>query len=115
MWAQIEAVYAAGLAGIADATTYDGVYGALNEALDAMGELARQASGEATVAVTVEKFTVDGEYIVEPVLVTVPKYTQASVVVTDLLKEQFPELNGGVPYTLTGTETDNFYLSGVYY
>ncbi len=115
VWAQIEAVYAAGLAGIADATTYDGVYDALNEALAAMGELARQTSGEATVAVTVEKFTVDGEYIVEPVLVTVPKYSQASVVVTDLLKEQFPELNGGVPYTLTGTETDNFYLSGVYY
>ncbi|MBR2832529.1 MAG: DUF4430 domain-containing protein, partial [Oscillospiraceae bacterium] len=115
VWAQIEAVYAAGLAGIADATTYDGVYDALNEALAAMGELARQTSGEATVAVTVEKFTVDGEYIIEPVLVTVPKYTQASVVVTDLLKEQFPELNGGVPYTLTGTETDNFYLSGVYY
>ncbi|MBR2832593.1 MAG: InlB B-repeat-containing protein, partial [Oscillospiraceae bacterium] len=115
VWAQIVAAYEAGLAGIAEATSYDGVYAALNEAVDTIGALARQVSGTITVAVTVEKFTLDGEYIVEPTLIEVPRFAQASVVVTDLLKENFPDLNGGVPYTMTGTETDGFYLSGIYY
>ncbi|MBR2832583.1 MAG: InlB B-repeat-containing protein [Oscillospiraceae bacterium] len=115
VWAQIEAAYEAGLANIAAATTYDGVYGALNEALDVIGELARQVSGEINVAFTMESFTVDGEYIIEPMLLTVPKYEQASVVLTDTLKEQFGELNGGTPFRMTGTVTNSFYLQGVYY
>ncbi|MBR2831983.1 MAG: InlB B-repeat-containing protein, partial [Oscillospiraceae bacterium] len=122
-WAQIEELYTSGKENIQNANTYDGVYAALNEAVDAIGVLARQTSGIITVAVTVEKFTIDGEYIIEPTLVTANKFEQASVVLTDLLKEQFADMipvDGGYngnPYRLgpSCTETDGFYLAGIYY
>ena len=112
-WASIQSAYNTGTANIADAQDYDGIYAALNAALDAINELAQNVSGEMTVAVTVEKLTVNGSYIIEPTLVTVDRGSLASVVVTDLLKAHYPSYSGK-PYTMTGTETSNFYLSGVW-
>ena len=120
VWAQITAAYDSGKSDIAAATTYDGVYQALNNAINEINELAKNTSDTITVAVTVEKLTVDGTYIVEPTLVTVDKYERASVVVTDLLKQYYasviPVAGGanGNPYRITGTEKADFYLAGVY-
>ena len=120
VWQQIQAAYNSGVAAIAAATTYDGVYAALNNAVDELNELAKNTSGTITVAVTIEKLTVDGTYIIEPTLLTVNKYERASVVVTDLLKQYYasamPVADGfnGNPYRITGTETSNFYLAGIY-
>ena len=110
----ITAAYEDGLEDIQEATTYNGIYAALNAALDVINSLSKNTSASITVAVTVEKFTIDGEYIIEPTLVTVKKYEQASVVLTDVLKAAWAGTYDGKPYTLTGTETYSFYLSGVY-
>ena len=55
--------------------------------------------------VTMEKFTLGQGFIIEPVRLTVPKNTQASVVITDLLGEG--------NYKITGSITSNFYLASV--
>ena len=120
VWQQIQTAYNNGVAAIASATTYDGVYAALNGAVDEINELAKNTSGTITVAVTIEKLTVDGTYIIEPTLITVDKYERVSVAVTELLKQHFasaiPVTGGynGKPYRITGTETSNFYLAGIY-
>ncbi len=120
VWSQITAAKTAGDSAIDAATTYNGVYDALNTAVEKINALSQNTSGTITVAVTVEKFTIDGEYIIEPTLVTTKKYAQASIVITDLLKEVFagdmpiPRGSNGNPYTMTGSETSNFYLSGIW-
>lgn len=119
-WNELENTYKAGKSGIKNAGTYDLIQSSLNSAMAAMATI--EKSGEITVTVSVEKFSVDGTYIIEPTEVTVPRYTQASVVVTDLLKEFYKNSgtisNGynGNPYRLgiNATEKANFYLSGVY-
>ena len=114
IWAQITAAHEAGRSSILAAATYEGIYAALNAAVDEINALAQNIAGEITVAVTVEKFTVDGKYIVEPTLVKAPRNALASVVLTDLLKAHYNGVYDGKPYTMTGTEDSGFYLSGIY-
>ena len=114
IWAQIVAAYETGLSGIRAAATYDGIYAALNTAIDEINALSQYTNQTITVAVTVEKLTVDGKYIIEPTLVEVKKYTQASVVLTDLLKEKYADTYEGTPYRITGTVSNSFYLAGIY-
>jgi hypothetical protein len=114
VWGQITAAYEAGAAAIRAATTYNGIYAALNSAVDQINTLSQNTNQMITVAVTVEKLTVDGEYIIEPTLVEVKKYTQASVVVTDLLKQKYAGTYDGTPYRITGTVSNSFYLAGIY-
>ncbi|MCR4963722.1 MAG: S-layer homology domain-containing protein [Firmicutes bacterium] len=113
-WAAIQEACSEGKAAIDAASTYDGIYDALNAAIDEINDLSKNTTGTATVAVTVEKLTVDGKYIIEPTLVECAKYERASVVVTDLLKEFWKDSYDGTPYTMTGTEVADFYLSGVW-
>ncbi len=119
-WKTITTAYESGKSGIETADTYDGIEAAKNDAIDAMAKV--PLNPYITVTVSVEKFSVDGTYIIEPTAVTVPRYTQVSVVITDLLKEYYKGVgtiaNGynGNPYRLGdgATETGNFYLAGVY-
>jgi uncharacterized repeat protein (TIGR02543 family) len=51
------------------------------------------AGGESlNVTVSVETFTVDGEYIVEPTRMTLAKNTSASIALVTLLKARFPDV-----------------------
>ncbi len=114
VWGQITSAYEAGAAAIRAATTYNGIYAALNDAVDRINTLSQNTNQTITVAVTVEKLTVDGEYIIEPTLVEVKKFTQASVVVTDLLNAKYAGTYDGTPYRITGSVTSSFYLAGIY-
>jgi hypothetical protein len=49
------------------------------------------ANDTITVTVSVEKFTVNGEYIVEPTIITVPRNSTASYTVKELLKAKYPD------------------------
>ena len=113
VWEDILSAYESGQEAIEEAETYDEIYAALNAAIAEINALAQQTSGTMTVAVTVEKLTVDGSYIIEPTLLTVDRNSLASIVVTDLLIDHYPDYSSK-PYTMTGTETQSFYLSGVY-
>lgn len=75
-------------------------------------EESQPGENEITVCVTMEKLTLGQGYIIEPTLVKVPKGTQASVVITNLLQEKYPEVVP--PYQHTGEITSGFYLSQVY-
>jgi len=65
-----------------------------------------------TVTATVEKLTINDEYIVEPTQITVPKDSTAAYVVTKLLADKYPGITN--PYHITGSVSSNFYLAGVY-
>lgn len=65
-----------------------------------------------TVCVSMEKFTLGQDYIIEPTLVKVKKDTLASVVITDLLKAKYPNMEQ--PWRMTGSLDNSFYLSAVY-
>ncbi|MBR2520728.1 MAG: hypothetical protein IKE62_00920 [Oscillospiraceae bacterium] len=78
--------------------------------------LADDTSGTVTVAVTVEKLTVDGRYILEPTLVTLPQGATASQAVLQALRELYagdPDAKNP-PYDHNGTETSGFYLKGIW-
>ena len=114
VWTAIEKAVSDGKAAIDKATTYDGVSEALYAALASVKELAGNTTNTATVAVTVEKFTVDGNYVIEPTLVRCNKNEHASVVLTDFLKNYWKGRYSGTPYTITGDVTNKFYLSGLW-
>ena len=65
-----------------------------------------------TVCVSMEKFTLGQGYIIEPTLVKINDQTRASVVITDLLKGKYPDVDQ--PCVMTGSLDDAFYLSSVY-
>jgi hypothetical protein len=65
----------------------------------------------AEVAVTVEKLTVDGGFIVEPELVTLSGSETMADVITRLLASKFP---GITACTYTGTVKNWFYMSEIY-
>ena len=111
-WAQVQSYYSAGKTAINSANTYDGIYNALNTAIANMQSVPASNSGKATVAISVELFTLDRGYIVEPVLVEVDKYEQVSVILTEQLKKQFPDV--AQPWKMTGSVTSSFYLSYVW-
>ncbi|MDR3239082.1 MAG: S-layer homology domain-containing protein [Clostridiales bacterium] len=68
--------------------------------------------GNTTVTVSVEKFTVNGEYIIEPTQMTIPQGVSAAYAVSELLKAQYPGVNN--PYYITGNIASGFYLRRVY-
>ena len=111
-WAEIQQAYNNGKTGISNATTYDGIYDALNSAIEAMQAVEPSLAGEATVCLSMELFTLDEGYIIEPVLITVDKYEKVSVILTDQLKEIFPSIRQ--PWKMTGTVEQDFYLSSVW-
>lgn len=65
-------------------------------------------TGTITVCVSVEKFTLNQGYKVEPVLVQVPEGTPASTVITDAFKA-----NGIDNKVTTSSEWGNYYLSQI--
>jgi hypothetical protein len=112
-WAQIQAAYNSGKSEIAAAGDYPGIQTALAAAAEAMaGVTASYGNRDIRVAVTVEKFILNGGYIVEPTLYTVKNHALASNVVLDALKARYPGVTR--PYKSSGTPEKNFYLSGVY-
>ncbi|MBO7699763.1 MAG: DUF4430 domain-containing protein [Eubacteriaceae bacterium] len=109
-WKELTREYSNGINAINAAVSYDMIQEALAEAMEKMASV--EKSGTITVAVTVETLTVNGEYIIEPILVEADSYEKASVVLTRVLEEHFP----GVPepYRINGTVQNSFYLKSVY-
>lgn len=109
-WSALTKAKTEGLATIAALTgSEDEVKAATNKVLAAMNAVA--VSENMTVAVSMEKFTLGQGYIIEPTLVTVPRKTQASVVITDLLVDKYGD--NPLPYKMTGSVKTNFYLAHV--
>ena len=91
---------------IEDATAVSDINVILDQAIKDMADVKKASdTGMINVYVTMEKFTLGQGFIIEPVRLTVPKNTQASVVITDLLGEG--------NYKITGSITSNFYLASV--
>ena len=86
---------------------YNTIYKALNAAINRMNAVPVQSVGNITVAVSVDANTIGLGYLVRPTLVTVPKYTRASVVLTDLLTAN------GYRWENTGTIENGFYLAQI--
>lgn len=86
---------------------YNTIYKALNAAINRMNTVPVQSVGNITVAVSVDADTIGLGYLVRPTLVTVPKYTRASVVLTDLLTAN------GYRWENTGTIENSFYLAQI--
>lgn len=86
---------------------YNTIYKALNAAINRMNAVPVQSVGNITVAVSVDADTIGLGYLVRPTLVTVPKYTRASVVLTDLLTAN------GYRWENTGTIENGFYLAQI--
>jgi uncharacterized repeat protein (TIGR02543 family) len=108
-WELLVAAYEAGIANIGSASSYPDIQNSLNAAISAMAAVPASNKDKATVAVSVEKFTLGQGYIIEPTLVTVPRGTQASIVITDLIDENLGE---GF-YKNTGTPQLGFYLAAI--
>lgn len=117
-----------------DKAVQDTIYAALNNAIDRMSAVPTMTVKNITVAVSMDADTLGLGYLIKPTLVTVPKYTQASKVITDLIVAQNKDSNelmhtgkqdkGNNGETLTapyydyltqGTVEDSFYLAHVYY
>jgi hypothetical protein len=65
-----------------------------------------------TVTVTIEKFTVNGQYIVEPTVITLPENSTAADSLDAVLRLSYPDVTR--PYRHTGSLAENFYLSYVW-
>ncbi|MCM1149003.1 MAG: S-layer homology domain-containing protein [Butyricicoccus sp.] len=113
-WAKLVAAYEKGVAAIKAARPAEAPYienniiAALNAAIAAMQDVKSDPAGTVTVAVSVDANTLGLGYIIKPALVEIPRNTQASVVITDLLKKN------GYSYDYTGRSIeDGFYLEGI--
>ena len=117
-----------------DKAVQDTIYAALNNAIDRMSAVPTMTVKDITVAVSMDADTLGLGYLIKPTLVTVPKYTQASKVITDLIVEQNKDSNELLhtgkqdkgnngealtapyyDYLTQGTVEDSFYLAHVYY
>lgn len=117
-----------------DKAVQDTIYAALNNAIDRMSAVPTMTVKNITVAVSMDADTLGLGYLIKPTLVTVPKYTQASKVITDLIVEQNKDSNELLhtgkqdkgndgekltapyyDYLTQGTVEDSFYLAHVYY
>ena len=106
-----------------DKAVQDTIYAALNNAIDRMSAVPTMTVKDITVAVSMDADTLGLGYLIKPTLVTVPKYTQASKVITDLMHtgKQDKGNNGEqltapyYDYLTQGTVEDSFYLAHVYY
>lgn len=113
-WAELSAAYNAGIKAINEAVPADEPYienniiAALNMALQAMGAIDPDRAGQISIAVSMDANTLGLGYIIKPTLVSCTKYTQASEVITDLLKEN------GYKWENTGDISSSFYLAQVY-
>lgn len=116
-WAKMKEAYNNGKTAIADAKDYNAIQSALNTAKAAMSAVSRSNADIATVAITLEKFTLGQGYIIEPILVTVPRNTKASVAITDLITQKIGPYTGAKSktssYQHTGTPELGFYLAAV--
>ena len=65
-----------------DKAVQDTIYAALNNAIDRMSAVPTMTVKDITVAVSMDADTLGLGYLIKPTLVTVPKYTQASKVIT---------------------------------
>lgn len=111
-WTVLTREYNSGKAAINAAGTYDAIQQALIQAKEKMAAV--EKSGTIQIAVTVETLTVNGKYIVEPVLVEADSYEKASVVLTEILKEHYSGVYSGTPYRNSGSVQSGFYLQSVY-
>ena len=67
-----------------------------------------------TVTVSIEKFSINGEYVVEPTLIRVPEGTNAATATLMLLDQLYPDI-GQAPYRHTGVpERGDFYLQSIW-
>lgn len=117
-----------------DKAVQDTIYAALNTAIERMSAVPTMTVKDITVAVSMDADTLGLGYLIKPTLVTVPKYTQASKVITDLIVEQNKDSNELLhtgkqdkgnngealtapyyDYLTQGTVEDSFYLAHVYY
>ena len=119
-WNTLSRAYKTAKKEIKAAEDYDSIQKALNTAITAMAAV--EKTKEITVAVSIEKFIIDGTYIAEPRLVTVKAHSQASVVITDVLDQLYADVGtveggyNGHPYRLgpSSTITNAFYLASIY-
>ena len=138
-WAKLEQAYQDGIKAINEAPAADGKYiedniiAELNKALQAMGAIKPDRAGKIDIIVSLDAQTLGLGYYIDPTIVTVDKYTQASYVITDLIKqtikEKFkmdlegatvyhvsePDVDPPYAYMMTGTEANSFYLAQVYW
>ena len=114
--AALATAYETGTSGIATGSSYDAINAALSTAKAAFAAI--ELSPTITVAVTIEKLTVNGELIMEPTLVEVERNALASVAIAKALDELYPDyvaVNGHEgPYIYRGTLTSSFYLASIY-
>ena len=138
-WAKLEQAYQDGIKAINEAPAADGKYiedniiAELNKALQAMGAIKPDRAGKIDIIVSLDAQTLGLGYYIDPTIVTVDKYTQASYVITDLIKQTIKEkykmdLEGATvyhvseptveppyAYMMTGTEANSFYLAQLYW
>lgn len=109
----------------------DTIYAALNDAISRMNAIPMKRIKDANIVVSLDAQTLGLGYLIKPTCVTVDESTQASKVITDLIKqavkarfgedlEGHQEYHAGEPtekyaYIHTGTIEDSFYLAEVYW
>ena len=111
-WKKLVVAYEQGIADInaalpAEDFIENNIIAALNKALAAMQAIPADHAGQIEVAVSMDANTLSLGYLIKPTLVTVDDRTPASVVITDLLREN------GYDWENTGSITNSFYLAGV--
>nr|WP_315025272.1 S-layer homology domain-containing protein [uncultured Aminipila sp.] len=110
-WEELLAAYEDGIKAIDAAQPTDvfvkEIYDALNAAILVMDSIPVNTNREITVCVSMDANTIGLGYLIKPTLVKIPKYEKASVVITDLLREN------GYKWENTGTISDSFYLAQV--
>ena len=112
----------------------DTIYAALNDAISRMNAIPMKRIKDANIVVSLDAQTLGLGYLIKPTCVKVTEATQASKVITDLIKqavnarfagegevlEGHQEYHAGEPaekyaYIHTGTIEDSFYLAEVYW
>lgn len=109
----------------------DTIYAALNTAIDRMSAIPVLVLPPIDVVVSMDAQTIGLGYMIKPTIVHTTKYTQASVVITDMIKQNIREKYGltldgyatyhesepagTYAYMNTGTTRTDFYLAQVYW
>lgn len=109
----------------------DTIYAALNTAIDRMNAIPVLVLPPIDVVVSMDAQTIGLGYMIKPTIVHTTKYTQASVVITDMIKQNIREKYGltldgyatyhesepagTYAYMNTGTTRTDFYLAQVYW
>ena len=109
----------------------DTIYAALNTAIDRMNAIPVLVLPPIDVVVSMDAQTIGLGYMIKPTIVHTTKYTQASMVITDMIKQNIREKYGltldgyatyhesepagTYAYMNTGTTRTDFYLAQVYW